>query len=339
MGESSPHADAIAAFSLMSHLYLTPVLVELIRGRVPDHLDHGPLAAGDLAKCAELNELSVTRALRALAAFGAFQEVSPGVFANNSVSNFYRERPGSLRNAFLFWGSEHAIQSAAALGYSMRTGEASFVHVFGESFWDRLRRLPEENELFNCALAEVRGDEHRQIADAYEWGGAKTVVDVGGGAGSLMAAILEKQQDMRGILVEQPDVLPAAEDLLSSRGVRDRCKFVAGSFFNLISAQGEVWTVSQVLHDWPDADCFAILKNCRAAMRDTDRLLVMEMLTVPCKPDPRVSLIDMMMLLYFGEARQRTVEEYSELFRATGLELTRVLPTAGAFSIVEARPV
>lgn len=114
--------------------YLIPVLVELIRGGVPDHLAHGPLAVSDLAKRFELNELSVTRALRALAAFGAFQEVSPGVFANNSVSDFYRDRPGRLRNAFLFWGSEHVIQSAAALGHSMKTGEASLVRVFDESF-------------------------------------------------------------------------------------------------------------------------------------------------------------------------------------------------------------
>ncbi len=154
-----------------------------------------------------------------------------------------------------------------------------------------------------------------------------------------MAAILEKHQDMRGILVEQPEVLLDGEHLLSARGVRDRCQFPGGRFFHPISAKGEVWTISQVLHDWPDADCRAILLNCKEAMRDTDRLLVMEMLTVPCKPDPRVSIIDMMMLLYFGKARQRTVDEYSELFRATGLALARVLRTAGAFSIVEARPV
>lgn len=339
MSESSPYADAITASSLMSHLYLTPVLVELIRGGVPDHLEHGPLPTAGLAKRASLNELSMTRALRALAAFGAFQEVSPGVFANNSVSEFFCDRPGSIRNALLFWGSEHVIQSAAALGHSMKTGEASFVQVFGESFWDRMRRLPEENALFNRALADFRGEEHRQIADAYDWGGVHSVVDVGGGAGSLLAAILESNKDMRGILVEQPEVLPDAERLLSERGVRDRCQLLSGSFFNSISTEGEVWTISQVLHDWPDADCRTILKNCREAMRDSDRLLVMEMLTVPCKPDPRVSIIDMMMLLYFGEARQRTVEEYNELCAATGLELTRVLPTAGAFSIVETRPV
>ncbi len=95
MSESSPYADAIAASNLLSHLYLTPVLVELVRGGVPDHLNHGPLHASDLAKRAGLNELSLTRALRALAACGAFQEVSPGVFANNSVSELFCDRPGS----------------------------------------------------------------------------------------------------------------------------------------------------------------------------------------------------------------------------------------------------
>jgi O-methyltransferase domain len=155
----------------------------------------------------------------------------------------------------------------------------------------------------------------------------------------VLAAILQKRKDKRGILVEQPEVLPAADRLLSERGVRDRCEFLGSSFFDPISAQGEVWTVCQVLHDWPDADCRAILERCHEAMRGTDRLLVIEMLTVPCEPNPRVSNLDMMMLLYFGEARQRTVDEYKELFGATSFELTRVLPTASAFSIVEARPV
>ncbi len=144
---------------------------------------------------------------------------------------------------------------------------------------------------------------------------------------------------MRGVLVEQSEVLPDADRLLSERGVRDRSEFLGGSFFHPISAVGEVWTLCQVLHDWPDADCRAILERCRDAMRDTDRLLVIEMLTVPCEPSVGISILDMMMLLYFGEARQRTVDEYQELFGATRLELTRVLATPSAFSIVEARPV
>jgi hypothetical protein len=306
---------------------------------LPDHLDAGPLPASELAKRTGLHALTVTRSLRALAAFGAFQEISPGVFANTPVSEFFRDRPGGRRNAVLFWGGEHVLKSAAELGYSVKTGKSSFEHVYGESFWDRMRRLPDEYEMFNRALADLRSDEHQRIAGAYDWSDVNTVVDVGGGAGSLLAAILETHPGKRGVLIDQPEGLSDAARLLSARGVGDRCDVVGGSFFEPMAAKGEVWAMCQVLHDWPDAECRAILSRCREGMRGTDRLLVIEMLTVPGEPNPGIAVLDMMMLLYFGEARQRTVAEYSELFRATGLEYSRVVSTSSAFSIVEARPV
>jgi len=339
MSEPSAVENFFAAFGLVSHLYLTPVLVALVRGHVPDHLDEGPLPASELARRSELNELSLTRSLRALAAFGAFREVSPGVFANTPISDFYRDRPGGLRNAVLFWGGEHGLKAAAELGHSVVTGEPSFEHVHGESFWDRLRRIPAENEMFNRALADLRSDEHQRIAEAYDWTGVTTVVDVGGGAGSLLAAVLENRPQMRGVLVEQKQVLADADVLLKARGVRDRVEFLDASFFEPMAAAGEVWTVCQVLHDWPDAECRTILSRCRDSMREADRLLVAEMLTVPGEPNPGIAVLDMMMLLYFGEARQRTVDEYQQLFRPARLDLTRVLSTASAFSIVEAQPV
>jgi hypothetical protein len=261
------------------------------------------------------------------------------VFANTPVSAFFRDRPGGLRNAVRFWGGAHVLKSAAELGYSVKTGHSSFERVYGESFWNRMRRLPDEYEMFNRALADLRSDEHQRIAGAYDWSGVNTIVDVGGGAGSLLAAVLETHPSMRGVLIDQPEVLPDADRLLSARGVRDRCDFVGGSFFEPVATTGEVWAMCQILHDWPDAECRAILSRCREAMRETDRLLVIEMLTVPGEPNPGIAVLDMMMLLYFGEARQRTVDEYSELFRATRLEFTRVVPTPSAFGIVEARPV
>jgi len=328
-----------AAMSLMNHTYLNPIIGALVRHGVPDHLDQGPLAASDLAQRAGLNALALTRALRALAAFGTFQELSPGVFGNNPVSNLFRNRPGGLYNFALYHSSDHHVRSAAALGHSVVTGQSATHHVFGESFWDYARRHSEEGETFNRALAELRGEEHQQIADAYDWTRVNAVVDVGGGIGSLLAAIMANRPELRGVLLEQSQLLPEAQRLLSERGFRDRCELLAGNFFDPIPASGEVWALSQVLHDWPDAQCRAILRRCRDAMRPTDRLLVIEMLTVPCEPNVQVGLIDMVMLMYFGEARQRTVDEYEQLFAAARFSLTRVLPTAGAFSIVEASPV
>ena len=140
MPDAAPSPETFfKAFGLLSHLYLTPVLGALIEGRVPDHLDDGPLPVSELAKRSGLHALTVTRSLRALAAFGAFQEISPGVFANTPVSEFFRDRPGGLRNAALFWGGKHVLESAAELGHSVRTGKSSFEHVYGESFWDCMR--------------------------------------------------------------------------------------------------------------------------------------------------------------------------------------------------------
>jgi hypothetical protein len=339
MAAPSSFSNFQAAMSMMCHTFFNPIMGALVRHGVPDHLDKGPLPASELARLAGMDALSLTRALRALAASGIFQEVSPGVFANNPVSSLFRNRPGGLRHVALYYSSDHFLKSAAALGHSVVTGQSATTHLFGQSFWEHMRQHPEENETFNRALAELRGDEHQQIADAYDWAGANTVVDVGGGIGSLLVAILENRRAIRGVLVEQPELLPDAGRILSKRGVRDRCELLAGSFFNSIPAAGEVWTLCQVLHDWPDAECLTILRRCREAMRPTDRLLVMEMLTVPCEPNVQVSLIDMVMLMYFGEARQRTVDEYKKLFDSTHFSLTRVLPTAGAFSIVEASPV
>jgi hypothetical protein len=339
MSDTPSFSNFNAALSLLNHVYFTPILGALVHRGVPDHLDNGPLAVADLAQLAEMDTLSLTRVLRALTAFGTFQEVSPGVFANNPVSDLFRNRPGGLRNCALFYSSDHFLKSASALGHSVVTGQSATNHVFGKSVWEHFRQHPEENEAFNRALAELRGDEHQQIADTYDWAGVNTVVDVGGGVGSLLVAILEKQPSIRGVLIEQPEVLCHADPVLSARGVRDRCELVGGSFFDPISAVGEVWAMCQVLHDWPDAECRTILQRCREAVRATDRLLVMEMLTVPCEPNVPVSLVDMVMLMYFGEARQRTIDEYKKLFDSTHFALTRILSTAGAFSIVEARPV
>lgn len=190
-------SEVQSAMSLLHHIYFNPIVRTLVRHRVPDHLDHGPLSASDLAQRAGMSALSLTRALRALSAFGAFQEVSPGAFANNRVSDLFRDQAGGLRNFALYMSSDHYVRAAAALGHSAVTGQSAMNHVFGESFWDYAKRHPEENETFNRALAELRGEEHQQIADAYDWRGVEAVVDVGGGIGSLLSAIMADRAEIR----------------------------------------------------------------------------------------------------------------------------------------------
>jgi hypothetical protein len=336
---STPMSNAgfQAAMSVLSHVYFAPILGTLIRARVPDLLDAGAAHSAELAAQTGLHPLSTVRALRALTAFGVFREVAPSTFVNSEASSLFRDAPGGLRNYALFATSEQFLKSSAALGHSLETGQAAHDHALGQSVWEYLRDHPADNAAFNRGLAEIRKDEQAVIAAAYDWTGVTSVVDVGAGAGALLACIVEANAGVRGILFDRPDVLPDADDLLRGRGVRDRCELVGGSFFEPMPVSGDVWILSQVLHDWPDAQCRAILARCREQARSGDRLLVVEMVPVPGKPDVGIALLDIAMMMFGGEARQRTLEEYDQLFAATGFRSTRVLETGTAFSIVEAR--
>lgn len=188
---------------------------------------------------------------------------------------------------------------------------------------------------FNRGLAEIRKDEQAAIAAAYDWTGVTSVVDVGAGAGSLVASIVAANPRVRGILFDRPDVLPDSDHLLRTRGVRDRCELLGGSFFEPMEVSGDVWILSQILHDWPDVECGKILMRCRERMKTGDRLLVVEMVPVPGQPDVGIASLDIAMMTFGGEALQRTEEEYRELFAGTGLSLMRVVGTGTAFSILE----
>jgi len=324
--------------SILSHVSFGPILGRLIRARVPDLLDDGPVSSAELASRVGLHPLSTVRALRALTAFGVFREVTPGTFANSEASSLFRDAPGCIRNYALFATSEQFLRSSAALGQSLETGRAAHDHALGQSVWEWMGEHPEDNAAFNRGLAEIRKDEQAAIAAAYDWSGVTSVVDIGAGAGSLVASIVARNPRVRGILVDRPDVLPDADRLLTERGVRERCDLVGGSFFEPIQVQGDVWILSQILHDWPDAECRKILMRCRERLRPADRLLVVEMVPVPGKPDVVIAILDIAMMTFGGEARQRTEAEYNELFAATGFTSARAVGTGTAFSVLEVRP-
>jgi hypothetical protein len=327
-----------SAMAVLSHVYFGPLIRKLVENGVPDLLD-SPAPASDVAQRAGLHPLSLERVLRALTAFGIFTEVQPGTFENNEASRLFRNRPGGLRNWVLFATSEQFLRSAAALGHSLATGQAAHEHVFGQTVWEYMRDNPDANQAFNRGLAEVRKDEHSQVAQAYDWSGVRSVVDIGGGAGSLIAAILRNGSEIAGTLLDRPEVLADADHLLSGLGVRQRCDLIGASFFEPIDTTADIWILSQILHDWADSECRIILRRCRERMRSADRLLVVEMVPVPGEPNIGVAIMDIGMMAFAGEARQRTVNEYADLFTSAGLELTRVLPTTTSFQFVEAKAV
>ncbi|MEO8180755.1 MAG: methyltransferase [Deltaproteobacteria bacterium] len=247
-----------------------------------------------------------------------------------------RAHPSTRVPSVLFLGAPYTLRSWSGLGQCVKTGASAFEHVHGMSKWQYNRLHPEEGATFDQVMAGARPARIAALLGGYDFSASSLVVDVGGGHGQLLAAVLARHSKLSGILYDLPAVVSEAPALLAAAGVTSRCSVEGGSFLERVPA-GDTHVLSDILHDWPDEQCRAILRACRAAVAPGGRLLVIEYILVPGATPPHVAWLDLQMMVEFGEGRQRSVEEFRELFEATGFRLESVLPTSD-IGIVVATP-
>ena len=185
-------------------------------------------------------------------------------------------------------------------------------------------------------MSSLSRTENPAIAAAYKFSGLRTLVDVGGGHGSLLATILKSNRKLKGVLFDQPSVIAGAkkDQHLTAKGIAERCRLESGSFFDAVPKGGDAYIMKYVLHDWNDGQCVKILANCRAAMNEKGKVLVVDNVIPPGNSPGWGKLLDIQMLIIGG--RERTKKEFAEIFAEAGLKLTRVIPTKCPLSIVEA---
>ena len=180
----------------------------------------------------------------------------------------------------------------------------------------------------------VHGRETAAMLDAYDFSGVKVLADVGGGNGSVLSAVLQAHPAMRGILFDLPGVVARAQANIESRGLKDRCQIVGGSFFESVPVEADAYLLRHIIHDWDDEKATKILRNIHRSMPGRGRLLVVEGV-IPASNDPFFGkLLDLAMLVLPG-GQERTEEEYRKLYRAAGFRLTRIVPTAAEVSVIE----
>src|SRR5262249_16943872 len=305
---------------------------------VADLLADGPRPVEELATATQTDAPSLRRVLRALASVGVFTEASPGTFALTPLAALLRTGTPDSMCALAIMYAEEQYRAWGDILHSVRTGETAFEQQFGTSYFAYLAQHPEADRVFNEAMTSVTTQFVGVVVDVYDFSPFKTIVDVGGSYGTLPRALLRRNPDARGILVDQPHVVAAAGEQLALAGVAERCTTVGGDFFVEVPAGADAYLLAQVLHDWDDERCVAILRQCRKAMPAHGKLLVIE-LVLPPGEEPFVGKwVDLHMLVLLG-ARERTAAEYGALFQAAGFELSRVVPTPLGPSIVEAIPV
>jgi hypothetical protein len=299
----------------------TCVIVTAIKLGVLEHLRAGPVTAQELADQLGAHRSSLLRFLHALEVVGVVEPLANGVVLT-SMGRLLLSPEAGLRERAILTGAEY-VPAWLELGHSVMTGEPAVPAVFGTTAWEHRKSHPELGECFDRAMADQQARARRSVLGAYDFAGSRLVVDVGGGRGTLMAEILQQYPNASGLLFDQPHVVEAAQPLLAAAGVLDRCRITGGSFLDSVPAEGDVYILQYILHDWDDSNCATILRNCRAAMRPSSVLLVVENI-VPesARPADFVTMLDLHMMVMLG-GRERTLSEYRSLLRSAGLDLQR----------------
>lgn len=303
---------------------------------IADHLKNGEKHCNELAVLTSTNGQSLYRLLRALASVGIFAETNPGCFAMTPLAELLRsDVPGSLRDVSIMMGDREHYNAWGNILHCIRTDESAFENLFGTNIFEHYTRHPEPAMVFDRAMTSFSRVEIAAMVAEYDYTPIRTLVDVAGGQGSLLLAILKNNPGMQGILFDLPAVIDRAIPGIEASGMGDRCQQVTGSFFETLPAGADAYLLKHIIHDWDDARAIAILRQCAQAMADNGRVLVVEQV-IPPGNDPFIGkLLDVNMLVMCPGGKERTAEEYRDLFDAAGLQLTRIVPTQGIVSIIE----
>ena len=320
------------AFQMTQLLYVAAKL------RIADHLASGPRPVAELAAASGSHADSLYRILRALAGFGVFAEEEGQRFSLTPAAALLRsDVPDSLRSTAEVRGEDWMWRSWGALIESVKTGKTGFDLVYGKNTFDWFAENPAAARLFDDFQADLTRRSAAAIASAYDFSSARAIADIGGGTGTLLAAVLERNPNARGILFDLPHVVDAARTRLPA-AISRRCEFVGGDFFKAVPRGADAYLLKYILHDWDNERSRAILGRIREAMPASAKLLVVEDLVcgpnVPCD----AKLGDVNMLARTG-GRNRTEKEYRELLQSGGFRLTRVLPARGDLALLESSAV
>lgn len=303
---------------------------------IADQLKTGPRSYLELATLTGAHAPSLYRLLRALASVGVFAETEAGLFTLTPLSHCLRsDVPESVRDASIMVGDPEHYSSWGNILHSVQTGQSGFENIYGKNVFEYYAENPEPAAVFDRAMTSFSSVEIAAVIAEFDFSGIRTLVDVAGGHGRLLLAILDANPTMQGILFDQPDVIDRAKPQVVAQAASNRCQWVAGNFFESVPAGADAYLMKHIIHDWDDERAIAILKRCHEAMADNGRVLLVEQVIPPGNEPFMGKLLDVNMLVMCPGGKERTANEYRSLLEAAGFRLNRIVPTSGLMSVVE----
>lgn len=325
-------------FQLIAGKWVAMALSATAKLRIADELDAGPLSADELAARKRVDADALNRVLRALTSVGVFATVADGRYRLTELGELLRTGvPGSLRAVADYCGAEWSWRSWGDLPETVRTGATAIDRVFGTPVFDYLRDHPEEAAVFNEGMTGFSTAAAPLVAGGYNWGQFDTIVDVGGGHGALLLAILKAHTGPKGVVFDAQPVAEGATGAIERAGLASVCRAEGGDFFQQVPA-ADCYVSKNVIHDWADGPATTILRNCRAAAAPNAKLVLVELVVPPGDEPHPAKLLDLEMLLLTG-GRERTEAEYATLLAGAGWKLDEVIPTRSPFSLLVANAV
>jgi O-methyltransferase/methyltransferase family protein len=343
--EQPPGASTATLGPMITGFMVAQAVHVAARLGVADFIDRGTTSTDELARVTETHAPSLHRLLRALAGLGLLQETESRRFALTPIGRALRTGvPGSVRNRALYFGSELMWRGWGELLHSVRTGETAMHHLHGMTTFQYRAGRPDEAALFNAAMGDLTREVAAAVVGVYDFSRFRTIVDVGGGNGTLIGGLLAATPGLRGVVFDTPSGVAEARRYLEAAGVADRCEIIEGDFFESVPAGADAYIMKSIIHDWDDTRSVTILRHCRRAMTAHGALLILERL-LPSRVEAtaahrQVLMGDLNMLAMAGGC-ERTAEEYQALLASAAFTLRAIIPDGAPtnFSVIEAAPV
>lgn len=329
----------ISLLEIVTSQWISQAVLVAAELDVAGYLKDGPRNIAELAKLTDSHEESLYRILRTLAAKGIFRETEPRVFGLNALARpLLKDSPDSVYGVCMMNAAAFHANAWSELRQAVKTGQSVIEQQQGKNLFEYLSTNPKDSQVFDDAMTGWATQSSLAVATAIDFSKYPLLVDVGGGRGNFLGTVLSRNPTCRGLLFDQPHVVSEAAPILTSHGVADRCEVAGGSFFESVPGGGDAYFLKNIIHDWDDDVAVKILSSIRKAMKPSARLFLVESVVPEGNTFHAGKLIDLEMLVCTPGGKERTVRQFEEIFKRSGLRLQRIHQTAAIEDVIEIAP-